>query len=93
MAVTDKNGDALLPRLRPYENNPISLDAETLPLAAQVNTLNAIAVPRYGSGVLVKFPITSSRGATFTIKLADGQPLPAAPRCASWASSNTSPWA
>ena len=77
VAVTDKNGDALVPMLRPYENNPISLDAATLPLAAQVNTLTAIAVPRYGSGVVVKFPVTSGRGATFTIKLADGQPLPA----------------
>lgn len=77
VAVTDKNGDALLPLLRPYQNNAISLDAETLPLAAQVNTLNDSAVPRYRSGVVVKFPITSSRGATFTLKLADGQPLPA----------------
>jgi outer membrane usher protein len=42
-----------------------------------VNTLDAIAVPRYRSGALVKFPITSSRGATFTIKLVDGQLLPA----------------
>jgi outer membrane usher protein len=77
VAVTDKNGTALLPMLRPYQNNPISLDPETLPLAAQVDTLNATAVPRYRSGVLVKFPITSSRGATFTINLPDGQPLPA----------------
>jgi outer membrane usher protein len=77
VAVTDKNGDALLPRLRPYQNNSISLDAETLPLAAQVNTLNDSAVPRYRSGVVVKFPIASSRGATLTVKLADGQALPA----------------
>ncbi|MGA9853152.1 MAG: fimbria/pilus outer membrane usher protein [Gammaproteobacteria bacterium] len=77
VAVTDKNGDALLPLLRPYENNPISLDAQSLPLSAQVNTLNANAVPRYRSGVVVKFPITSSRGATFTVKLPNGQPLPA----------------
>jgi outer membrane usher protein len=77
VAVTDNNGDALLPRLRPYQNNPISLDAETLPLATQVNTLNDSAVPRYRSGVVVKFPIAFSRGATFTVKLADGQPLPA----------------
>ncbi|MGH8281629.1 MAG: fimbria/pilus outer membrane usher protein, partial [Gammaproteobacteria bacterium] len=77
VAVTDKNGDALLPVLRPYQNNPISLDAESLPMSAQVNTLNATAVPRYRSGVLVKFPITSSRGATFTVKLSNGQPLPA----------------
>jgi outer membrane usher protein len=77
VGVTDKNGDALLPLLRPYQNNSISLDPETLPLAAQVNSLNDNAVPRYRSGVVVKFPITSSRGATFSLKLADGQALPA----------------
>jgi outer membrane usher protein len=77
VAVTDKKGDALLPLLRPYQNNSVSLDAETLPLAAQVNTLNDSAVPRYRSGVVVRFPIASGRGATFTLKLANGQPLPA----------------
>jgi outer membrane usher protein len=77
VGVTDKNGDALLPVLRPYENNPVSLDAQTLPLAAQVNSLNQNAVPRFSSGAVVKFPITSSRGATFTVKFEDGQPLPA----------------
>ena len=77
VGVTDKNGDALLPMLRPYQNNAISLDAQTLPLAAQASTLDANAVPRYRSGVVVQFPVTSSRGATFTVKLPDGEPLPA----------------
>ncbi len=77
VGVTDKHGDALLPLLRPYENNPISLDAQTLPLAAQVSTLDATAVPRYSSGAVVKFAVTSTRGATLTVNLADGQPLPA----------------
>ncbi|MGH9205258.1 MAG: fimbria/pilus outer membrane usher protein, partial [Acidimicrobiales bacterium] len=77
VAVTNKNGDALLPVLRPYQDNSISLDPETLPFAAQVNSLDTTAVPRYRSGTVVKFPVTSSRGATFTIKLPNGQPLPA----------------
>ncbi len=77
VAITDKNGDALVPIMQPYQNNPISLDAGSLPLSAQVNSLQQNAVPRFNSGVLVKFPITSTRGATLTINLQDGKPLPA----------------
>ncbi|HKV97433.1 MAG TPA: fimbria/pilus outer membrane usher protein [Gammaproteobacteria bacterium] len=77
VGVTDKNGDALIPNLRPYQNNPVSLDAQSIPLSVQINTLQQNAVPRFNSGVVVKFPITSTRGATLTIKLADGKPLPA----------------
>ncbi|MGH8283886.1 MAG: fimbria/pilus outer membrane usher protein [Gammaproteobacteria bacterium] len=77
VGTTDKNGDALIPVMRPYQNNPVSLDAGSLPLSAQVNTVKLDAVPRYRSGVIVKFPISSTRGATLTIKLEDGKPLPA----------------
>lgn len=74
---TDKNGNALIPILRPYQNNPVSLGAGSIPMSAQVNVLQQDAVPRFNSGVIVKFPITSTRGATLTIKLADGKALPA----------------
>jgi len=77
VGVTDKRGDALIPNMRPYQNNPVSLGAQSLPLSAQVNTLQLDAVPRFNSGVLVKFPVTSQRGATLTIKLTNGKPLPA----------------
>lgn len=77
VGVTDSNGDALIPVMRAYQNNPVSLGAESIPLSAQVNTLQENAVPRFNSGVLVKFPVTSTRGATFTIKLENGKPLPA----------------
>lgn len=77
IGTTDKNGDALVPIMRPYQNNPISLDAGSLPLSSQVNSLQQNAVPRYNSGVIVKFPITSTRGATLSINLQDGKPLPA----------------
>lgn len=77
IGTTDKHGDALVPVLRPYQNNPISLDAGSLPMSSQVNSLQQNAVPRFNSGVIVKFPITSTRGATLTINLQDGKPLPA----------------
>ncbi len=77
IGTTDRNGNALVPIMRPYQNNPVSLGAGSLPLSAQVNTLQLNAVPRFNSGVIVKFPITSTRGATLTINLQDGKPLPA----------------
>ena len=77
VGVTDKNGNALIPNLRPYQNNPVSLDAQSIPLSTQVSALQENAVPRFNSGVIVKFPITSTRGATLAIKLKDGKPLPA----------------
>lgn len=77
VAVTDKNGNALVPRLLPYQNNSVSLSAENLPLSVQVGALQINAVPRYRSAIVVKFPISSNRGATLSIKLENGKPLPA----------------
>ncbi len=77
VATTNKNGNALVPDLLPYQNNPLSLGANSLPLGAQVNKLDANAVPRYKSGVIEKFPVTNTRGATFTVKVRGGKYLPA----------------
>lgn len=77
VAVTDSKGYALVPSLLPYQNNPLSLSAEDLPLSTQIGSLQVDAVPRYRSAALVKFPVGNSRGATLTINLEDGKPLPA----------------
>lgn len=77
VAVTDKRGYALIPSMRPYQYNSISLSAEELPLSAQVPTLQLDAVPRAQSAVIIKFPITTTRGGTLNIVLEDGKPLPA----------------
>lgn len=77
VAITDSKGYALIPRLLPYQNNPLSLSAEDLPLSTQIGSLQVNAVPRYRSAAFVKFPVSNNRGATLTIKLEDGKPLPA----------------
>lgn len=77
VAVTGKDGTALIPNLRAYQNNPLSLGVKNLPLGAQVTTLKLNAVPRYRSGVVETFPVTDMRGATFIVHLADGKDLPA----------------
>ena len=76
VATTNAAGDALIPRLRPYQNNLLRMGVKNLPLGAQVSTLKLDAVPRYRSGVVEIFPVTNTRGATFTVHLADGKDLP-----------------
>jgi outer membrane usher protein len=73
---TDANGNALIPRLRAYDVNVISIDQRDLPMNAQINALKVEAVPYFRSGMDVPFPIKFSNGATFTIHLEDGTPLP-----------------
>ena len=76
VATTDKAGYALIPQLLPYQDNPLRIGVQNLPLGAQVGTLHRDAVPRYRSGVIEKFPVTYTRGATLTIKLPGGKYLP-----------------
>jgi outer membrane usher protein len=73
---TDGSGNALIPRLRAYDINVISIDQRDLPLDAEISTLKLEAVPYFRSGIEMKFPIRHSHGATFTIHLEDGKPLP-----------------
>ena len=73
---TNADGNALIPRLRAYDINVISIDQRDLPLDAEISTLKLDAVPYFRSGVEVKFPIKHSHGATLTIHFQDGKPLP-----------------
>lgn len=73
---TDASGNALIPRLRAYDRNVISVDQRDVPLDAEIGALKLEAVPYFRSGVGLRFPIKRSHGATFTIQLEDGKPLP-----------------
>ncbi len=73
---TDANGNALIPRLRAYDVNVISIDQRDLPMNAQIGALKAEAVPYFRSGMAVEFPIKRSQGATFTVRQEDGALLP-----------------
>jgi outer membrane usher protein len=73
---TDVKGNALIPRLRAYDSNVISIDQRDLPMDAEIGALSMRAVPYFRSGVDVRFPIRRTQGATLTIVLADGRPLP-----------------
>ena len=73
---TDTQGNALIPQLRAYDINLISIDPHDIPLDAEIGTLKLQVIPTFRSGIEVNFPIKRSHGATFTVILENGQPLP-----------------
>jgi outer membrane usher protein len=73
---TNANGNALIPRLRAYDINLITIDQRDIPLDAEIDTIRLHVVPYYRSGIAVTFPIKRSFGATLTIILDNGKPLP-----------------
>ena len=73
---TDADGYIVLPRLRPYDRNPIAVDQRDLPFDAKIGGLRLEAVPYFRSGVLVDFPISRVRAGTLHIILEDGSDLP-----------------
>ena len=73
---TDTDGYAVLPRLRAYDRNVISVDPIDLPMDAVLGSLKLVAIPYFRSGVLINFPVKRERGATLHIILDDGSDLP-----------------
>lgn len=77
VARTDSDGNALVPRLRAYDNNPVRVEQADLPWDAEIGSLSVNAVPSYRSGVLIRPPITRTVSAMMRIVTPDGKPLPA----------------
>ena len=73
---TNTDGYVILPGLRAYEDNRISIEQSDLPLDIAVESLSMKAVPAFRSGMLLDFPIERSRGALLTVMLENGEPLP-----------------
>jgi outer membrane usher protein len=73
---TNASGYAILPGLRAYEDNRISIEQADLPLDVAIGSLSMQAVPAFRSGMLLDFPIERSRGALLTVMLENGEPLP-----------------
>ena len=73
---TDEAGYAVVPRLRPYDRNQITIDQRDLPFDATMGALRLDAVPYYRSGVLLNFPVQRVRAAVLTIVLEDGSAIP-----------------
>jgi outer membrane usher protein len=74
---TNSNGVALITNLMPYQNNSIRLDPRELPMSAEIDSIEQLAVPAYRSAVKISFPVRSGRGALISIELDDGDVAPA----------------
>lgn len=75
-ARTDASGKALVANLQPYRENRIQLDANDVPMGAELDSIDRTAVPRSRSGVKVLFPVRPGRAALLVVTLADGTPAP-----------------
>ena len=77
VAKTNEKGIALLPRLRPYQKNPIRIEEADLPLDSRIDATELDAVPYFRSAVRMKLPVKKSQGALIQVMLDTGEPLPA----------------
>jgi outer membrane usher protein len=74
---TDSRGQLLVPNLRAYGNNKLSIDPKGLPVNAEVETVEGVVAPSDRSGVLVKFATnTNTQSAVVILVGAGGKPLP-----------------
>ena len=73
---TDKTGYAFISRLRPYEQNRISIDPLDLPMSAEIGATSLMPVPRRRSGVIVDFPVSRTFAAMLKVVDSAGKPLP-----------------
>lgn len=76
MTHTNSAGRALVPNLRPFEDNRISVDPLDLPLDTSIGSRLVVLAPGYRSGVVARFPIERIKSATFRLLLPGGEPVP-----------------
>ncbi|MFC4727052.1 fimbria/pilus outer membrane usher protein [Coralloluteibacterium thermophilus] len=76
IAVTDRNGRALVPGLRPYQRNRIDLDLDDLALTTALGREWEEVVPQRGEIVRVDFAARSERPLDVRLAGPGGAPLP-----------------
>lgn len=76
VAETNASGTAIIPDLRPYGDNKVSIDATRLPIDSKVGSDVIHLVPGARGAVVANFDVGATRGATFTVALPDGSTLP-----------------
>ena len=76
MTHTNAAGRALVPNLRPFEDNRISVDPLDLPLDTSIGSRLVVLAPGYRTGVVARFPIERIKSATLRLVLPDGSPVP-----------------
>ncbi|MFU8797680.1 MAG: fimbria/pilus outer membrane usher protein [Gammaproteobacteria bacterium] len=76
VAKTNKQGNALLPNLLPYQVNKIHIDPIDLPLDMHFENTSFDSIPYYRSGILLTLNANTSKSAIMQLVLPSGEPLP-----------------
>lgn len=79
-ARTGRRGRALLPNLHAYHDHLISIDPDDLPIDVHISRFEEVAVPYRRTGLRVRFPVSTGRGARVFIVDEAGVPIPAGAR-------------
>lgn len=74
---TNRRGIALIPALRPFQENPIRVEPRDLPLSARIDRLEMDAVPYENGALLLDFPVGTDANSQFYLHQTDGTPVPA----------------
>ena len=73
---TGRNGLMIVPNLRMFDDNPIRIETDDLPMSAQIVSDKQTVRPPRRAGVEVVFPVTGNRDAMLTVLLPDGSAIP-----------------
>jgi len=74
---TNRGGTLIVPRLLPYQDNHLRIEAEDLPLDASIDETARTVRPFDRSGVAIRFGARDARAGLVTVLLANGTPMPA----------------
>jgi outer membrane usher protein len=78
VGVTDGQGKLLVPSLRSYQNNRITIDPSNLPIDAEIESTSDSVTPARGAGLLVNFKVrNNTASALVTFVRGDGSFVPA----------------
>ncbi len=78
LGTTDASGVSLVAGLAAYQSNSVRLNAQDLPISAELDSIEVSVNPPWRSIVKANFPVRSGRAALLRIVLEDGQPAPVA---------------
>jgi len=77
VGTTNRAGMAVIPRLRPFEQNEVRIETADLPIDAQIDSAGRTVRPYDRSGVTIDFGAHPSRSALVKLALANALPVPA----------------
>lgn len=74
---TGRNGRAIIPDLRAYEQNRVAIAPADLPLDTRMPRDTLFVVPRYRGAAIARFPVEKDRPATILLQRPDGKAVDA----------------